>query len=193
MTITGGFILDGTWSGAGTISLTTSGDSLYGTGSMTGTSILEIAGSNKAIASTANLQLKQVSILSGETLNNKGIVTIDSLIGAAANSTFVNFPGSTLIINGPLLQTGLLNVSNCPNTVIYNGTVAQTIKPTTYCSIIMNNNGLKTASSNFDTNGDLTINLNSNLTIGNNITVQVRGIATTSGAINNGGHLLVSD
>ncbi|MGD0591525.1 MAG: fibronectin type III domain-containing protein [Bacteroidota bacterium] len=193
LTITGGFILNGTWTGAGTISLTTSSDSIYGSGSMTGTSVLEIAGTNKAIASTANLQLKQVSILSGETLNNKGTVTIDSLTGAAATSTFVNFPGSILTINGPLLQTGSLSAATCPNTVIYNGTVAETIKPTTYCNIIMNNNGVKTASANFDTNGDLTVNLGSNLTIGSGVLVQVRGITTTSGAITNGGNLLISD
>jgi aspartate 1-decarboxylase len=152
---------------------------------------LEIAG-NRVIDAAASLTLTNVSILNNQTLRNNGTVTIDGLTGAA-NSTFVNASGSTLVINGQLLSTGILNVSTCSNTVIYNGTAAQTIKPTTYCNIIMNNNGQKTASADFGTNGDLTVNFGSNLTIGSGIIIQVRGIATTSGAINNGGHLLISD
>ncbi len=118
---------------------------------------------------------------------------MDSLIGSASNSTFTNQPGSTLIINGPVLETGSFDVGTCSNTVIYNGTIAQIIKPTTYCNIIMNNNGLKTASANFDTNGDLTINFGSNLTINNNVTIQVKGVTTTAGTINNGGQILISE
>jgi hypothetical protein len=194
LNITDNLVLNGTWTGTGTgkISMTTDGDTLSGSGSVTGTSLLEIAGNNKTIASTANLTLKNVSILNNETLKNNGTVTIDDLTGAA-NSTFVNASGSTLVINGQLLSTGILDASTCPNTVIYNGTIAQIIKPTTYCHIIMNNIGLKTASADFGTNGDLTVNFGSNLTINNNVTIQVRGITTTSGAINNGGHLLISD
>ena len=159
---------------------------------MTGTCTLEIAG-NKVIDAAASLMLTNISILTGNTLNNNGNITVDNLSGADATSIFNNLSGSTLTINGSLLSTGSLNASFCPNTVIYNGTIAETIKPTTYCNIIMNNNGVKTASSNFDTNGDFTINLNSNITIGSNIIVQVRGIAITAGSITNGGHLFISD
>jgi hypothetical protein len=92
-----------------------------------------------------------------------------------------------------LLATGTLNAAICENTITYNGTVAQTIKPTTYCHIILNSSGIKTASGSFDTNGDLTISFGSNLIISNGVTIQVRGAATTAGSLTNGGNLLVSD
>jgi hypothetical protein len=193
LTVTGHLILDGTWTGNGMIRLTTANDTIFGSGSMTGTSILEIAGSNKTIATTANLTLKRISILSGDTLYNSSTLTADSLGGAAANSAFVNRPGSTLIINGPALETGSFDVGTCSNTVIYNGITAQIIKPTTYCHVTMNNSGLKTASASFDTNGDLTVNFGSNLTINSNVTIQVKGVTTTAGTLNNGGHLLISE
>jgi hypothetical protein len=180
LTITGGFILNGTWTGAGKISLTTSSDSLYGSGSMTGTSILEIAGTNKAIASTANLQLKQVSILSGETLNNKGTITVDSLAGAAANSSFVNFPGSTLTINGPLLATGTFDAGTCPNTVIFNGTVLQIVKQATYCNIIISGTGAKVVNDGvtITAHGDVTQQSGTPFTVGTTVgtvTMQIDG------------------
>jgi hypothetical protein len=188
LTITGGFILNGTWTGAGKISLTTSSDSLYGSGSMTGTSILEIAGTNKAIASTANLQLKQVSILSGETLNNKGTITVDSLIGAAANSSFVNFPGSTLTINGPLLATGTFDAGTCPNTVIFNGTILQTVKQATYCNIIISGTGAKVINdgATITAHGDVTQQSGTPFTVGV-ITFQIDGgLITGDNFVNNG-------
>jgi hypothetical protein len=180
LTITGGFILNGTWTSAGKISLTTSSDSLYGSGSMTGTSILEIAGTNKAIASTANLQLKQVSILSGETLNNKGTITVDSLTGAAANSSFVNFPGSTLTINGPLLATGTFDAGTCPNTVIFNGTILQTVKQATYCNIIISGTGAKVVNDGaaITAHGDVTQQSGTPFTVGTTVgtvTMQIDG------------------
>ena len=193
LTVNGDVDLYGRWTGNGKISLATANGTISGSGAMIGTSILEIAGNNKTISSTANLALKIVSILPNNTLYNSGTVTLDSLIGSAANSTFSNQPGSTLIINGPVLETGSLDVGTCSNTVIYNGTTAQSIKPTTYCNITMNNSGSKTASTNFDTNGDLTINFGSNLTINSNVTIQVKGITTTAGTLNNGGHLLISE
>ena len=192
MTITGGFILNGTWAGAGKISLTTSSDSLYGSGSMTGTSILEIAGTNKAIASTANLQLKQVSILSGETLNNKGIVTIDSLTGAAANSSFVNFPGSTLTINGPLLATGTFDAGTCPNTVVFNGTILQIVKQATYCNIIISGAGAKVINDGaaITAHGDVTQQSGTPFTVGTTVgtvTMQIDGgLNSGNNFVNNG-------
>jgi hypothetical protein len=195
LTVTGHFVLNGTWSGSGTIRLTTASDTLYGSGSMTGTGVLEIAGSNKTIAPTASLNLKRVNILAGDTLYNAGTVTIDSLAGTDASSAFVNRPGSTLIINGPLPTAGTVDFATCQNTVVYSGSAGlnQTIKPTTYCHLVLSNSGIKTASGNFGTNGDLTINIGSNLTVGGAVTIQVRGALTTAGSLTNGGKILVSD
>jgi hypothetical protein len=104
LTVTGNVGLNGTWVGSGTLNMTGSGSTLYGTGTATGTSILNIAGGSTAIASSASLTLQYVSILSGDTLNNYGSVTIDSLMGASTTSSIFNdLPGSTLKINGPLL------------------------------------------------------------------------------------------
>ena len=152
LTVTGNVALNGIWTGSGKLSWTTSGDTLYGTGTATGKSTLEIAGGNKAIAPGASLTLKTVSILSGDTLNNYGSVTIDSLTGAAATSIFNNLSGSTLTINGSLLTTGTLNAAASSNTIAYDGSAAQTIIPTTYCNVILSGSGAK-----FINNGSTTI------------------------------------
>ncbi len=144
LTVTGNFILDGSWSGAGKISLTTGNDTIFGNGSVTGTSLLEIAGNNKVIASTANLTLKNVSILAGDTLRNNGTAALDTVAGGAANSTFINASGSTLVINGQMLSTGTLDAAACPNTVTYAGTVSQQVKTATYCTLTTINSGGKT-------------------------------------------------
>ncbi len=193
LTITGNFIFNGYWSGQGKISLTTANDTIYGSGSMTGTSILEIAGSSKTIASTANLTLKKVSILSGDTLYNNGTVAIDSVTGSAVNSSFNNQAGSTLTINGPLLITGTLIASTCPNTIIYDGTIAQTINPATYCNLTLTGVGIKTAAGSSIVNNNLIINFGSNLSINSSVIVQVQGRTYLAGALTNYGNLLISN
>jgi hypothetical protein len=106
LTVTGNVGLNGTWVGSGTLNMTGSGSTLYGTGAATGKSTLNIAGGTTVVASSANLTLQYVSILSGDTLSNYGSVTIDSLIGASKTaSVFNDLPGSTLEINGPLLAS----------------------------------------------------------------------------------------
>ena len=175
LTLSGNLYLNGMWSGSGTISLITANDTIYGNGSCIGSSVLEIAGQNKTIAQNSSLVLKQVSILANDTLYNNGAVTIDSLKGENSNSTFVNNSGSSLTINGPLLEVGSLVASICPNTVIYGGTVLQKIKPITYCHLEMANSGQKVAYSSFNVEGNLTIRLGSNITIENGVNLQVGG------------------
>ncbi len=177
LTVTGNMTLNGTWTGSGKLSLITSSDTLYGTGAATGHSTLEIAGANKVIASTANLVLKTVSILSGDTLNNLGSVTIDSLTGATTTAIFNNLPGSTLTINGSLLATGTLNAGTASNTVVYAGPAGQIIKPATYNNVLISGSGAKVIS-----NGSTTIsNGNLELCPGPVFTIQSGASVTTAG------------
>jgi hypothetical protein len=193
LTVTGNVTIGGIWVGTGTLSMTTSGDTLFGTGTASGSSVLEIAGGNKYIASSASLTLKKISILAGDTLNNLGSITADTLTGSDATSIFNNLAGSTLTINGPLFSPGTLSATVSPNTVVYNGTSAQTVNPVTYCTLKMNNGGAKTAASSFNVNNDLYLNRGSNLTVGSGVRIQVLGKLYTAGTLTNNGHLLVSN
>ncbi|MFZ1978203.1 MAG: hypothetical protein WAV76_09625, partial [Bacteroidota bacterium] len=194
ITVSGNFIFNGTVTGSGTIILTTSSDTIFGTGTTTGKSVLEIAGGSRYIASSANLTLKNVSILAGDTLDNSGSITVDTIFGAASISIFNNLSGSTLTINGPLLSTGTFNAASfCPNTVIYNGTVAQTINPVTYCTLKMNNTGVKTAAGSFNVNNDLYINFGSNLLVNSSVQIKILGRTLTAGALTNNGSILISN
>ena len=178
LTVTGNVALNGTWTGSGKLSLTTSSDTISGTGTATGKSTLEIAGGNKIIASSANLTLKIVAILSDDTLNNSGILTLDTLRGASTTSVFNNLSGSTLTVNGLLLSTGTLNAGQCPNTVIYDGSVAQAIKPATYCSVVVSGSGAKTLNS-----GSMTISSGAslNLAVGPTLTFGSGSSVSTPG------------
>ncbi len=138
LTLTGDLVLNGTWKGNGIISLTTANDTIYGTGSVAGTSILQIAG-NKVVHPTANLTLHQVNVVAGDTLKNIGTVTADSIVGFGPSSVWLNAAGSTLAVNGALLTNGTLNATSCPNTVAFVGTADQTVKVTTYCDLVLSN------------------------------------------------------
>ena len=138
--------------------------------------------------------MKNVSILAGDTLDNSGSITVDTIFGAASISIFNNLSGSTLTINGPLLSTGTFNAASfCPNTVIYNGTVAQTINPVTYCTLKMNNTGVKTAAGSFNVNNDLYINFGSNLLVNSSVQIKILGRTLTAGALTNNGNILISN
>ncbi len=143
LTVNGNVTLNGTWTGSGKLSMIASGDTLYGTGAATGKSTLEIAGASEIIASSSSVTLKIISILSGDTLNNYGSLTADTLTGSAATSVFNNLPGSTLNISGPLLAAGALNAGTCPNTVAYDGSGAQAIKSAMYCNVNVSGGGAK--------------------------------------------------
>jgi hypothetical protein len=190
LTLTGNLELNGIWTGSGgKISMTSSTGTIFGSGTMTGTCTLEIAG-NKIIDAAASLTLTNVSILNNETLKNNGTVTIDDLTGAA-NSTFVNASGSTLVINGQLLSTGILDASTCPNTVIYNSSTAQAISQAIHCNIIMRGGGTKTVSgTTLTAHGDViqetTVPI-TNVIVNGSVVWQIDGgLISGDGFVNNG-------
>ena len=188
LTLSGNLVINGSWIGSGgKISLTTALDTIFGAGTMTG-STLEIAG-NKVIAATAILSLATVSILSPDTLFNYGIDTINSLTGTnVTTSVFVNLPGSTLFFSGTDLSTLNLVANQCSNTINYNGTVSQTVKPTTYCNLTVGGTGAKAINdgATITVHGDLTQIANTPFTIGI-ATIQIDGnLNTGDGFVNNG-------
>ena len=134
--------------------------------------------------------LKNVSILDNQTLKNNGTVTIDDLTGAA-NSTFVNASGSTLVINGQLLATGTFDAGTCPNTVVFNGTILQTIKQATYCNIIISGTGAKVVNDGvtITAHGDVTQQSGTPFTVGTTVgtvTMQIDGgLITGDNFVNN--------
>jgi hypothetical protein len=189
LTVNNNLVLDGTWTGSGgKISMTTANDTIRGSGSMTGTCTLEIAG-NKVIGSTANITLTNVSILTGTTLSNNGIATISSLTGADATSTFVNNSGSTLVFTGANLNTITLNASACPNTVAYSSTSSQTLKPTTYCSLNLLLAGQKTLSGSATANGNIFIDTDATMWIQNTGTLYFTNELDNTGVLISDGQI----
>jgi hypothetical protein len=178
------------WTGSGgKISMTGSSSTIFGSGVMTGTCTLEVAG-NKNIDASANLTLTNVSILSGNTLTNNGTVTISSL---SSGGTFENKNGSTLNFTGANLDAITLTANECNNTVVYSGTVAQAVKQTTYCNLTLSNSGLKTISVAGTTtaNGNAIVNAGTQLDItgGQSTVFKINGNFENSGTVNAGGRI----
>ncbi|MBI3500814.1 MAG: T9SS type A sorting domain-containing protein [Bacteroidetes bacterium] len=175
--VSGSVLLDGTIAG-GTRTITLNGVSknISGAGSVTGSGTISVTG-DKSILSGSILTFgsstsSAFSIADAvTTVTNNGTVTLSgNLTGNAAGSTWTNAANSTLNIARALLATGTLDASASPNTVNYNGSVAQTIKnSSTYYNLIASNAATKTSS------GTLTVN---------NGTVTITGAANLS---DNGG------
>ncbi|MEW5797471.1 MAG: fibronectin type III domain-containing protein [Bacteroidota bacterium] len=134
----GNFIFNGTWSGSGRIRWNDNiGDTLSGTGGKTsGTSTLFVNGTGKLITAT-NDTLYRIQIAPAKSITNNGIIRTTRLIGDDASATWVNAAGSTLNVGDTLLTTGTLTATSSNNTVIYNGTIAQSVKATDYFSLTL--------------------------------------------------------
>ncbi|MGA9406911.1 MAG: hypothetical protein WBW71_07245, partial [Bacteroidota bacterium] len=126
MTITGNILFSGTWSGNGTLNWTVDGDTLSGTGSVTGTAVVQVNG-NKIVLASANATLYDVTIASGKSFTNYGTLALHSATGSDGTASLINAANSTLKVSGALMSTGIFNASAVPNTVEYNGTAAQTV------------------------------------------------------------------
>jgi trimeric autotransporter adhesin len=169
-TVSGNLILNGTWAGSGSISLTGTNATISGTGSFTNTADLSITGS-KTILAGSNLSKNSgnVTITNAGTITNNGQITIGGNISGVSGTTWVNGAGSTLNVGGEMLTTSgtILNASASGNTVNYFGSVSQLVKQPsvvaatglpTYHHLILSGSGTKTlgGTSNLDITGDLT-------------------------------------
>ncbi|MBI2429815.1 MAG: hypothetical protein HYV29_13675 [Ignavibacteriales bacterium] len=134
----GNFIFNGAWSGSGRIRWNDNvGDTLSGTGGKaSGTSTLLVNGTGKLITAT-NDTLYRIQIASAKSITNNGVIRSTRLIGDAASSTWVNAAGSTLNVGDTLLTTGTLTATLSNNTVIYNSTLAQSVKATDYFNLTL--------------------------------------------------------
>lgn len=131
ISITGNLLLDGTWSGSGTLNWTTDGDTLSGTGGVSGTPTLQVNGNDLVLAS-ANVTLYDVTIAAGKSFTNHGTLTLHSATGITGSASLINAASSILRVSGALMSTGTVDATADPNTVDYNGSGAQTIVPMSY-------------------------------------------------------------
>jgi hypothetical protein len=141
-----GTIADPAAGASGVLASTGNTAVVSGSGSFTGEAVLRFSGTGPSISSGSNLSFSgttQISILGAITLTNNGIVTVPSVVGSVATSTWVNATGSTLNVSGAILATGTLTATAVNNTVNYNG-AAQTGKVTTYNSLTLSASGAKT-------------------------------------------------
>ena len=134
LSIPGNILMDGAWSGSGTVNWTTDNDTLSGAGSVTGTAVVQING-NKVVSASANVTLYDVTIASGKSLTNCGTLAVHSPTGGSSTASLINAANSTLKVSGTLMSTGVFNLSTFPNTVEYNGAAAQTIPAYNYYNL----------------------------------------------------------
>jgi hypothetical protein len=181
MNLTGNILLDGTWTGNGTLNWTTDDDTLSGTGGFSGTPTLQVTG-NKFISANTNVTLSTVTVAANKSLENFGTVTVQTVTGAAGSASLINEANSKLNVGGALMPTGVFVASGVPNTVNYNGAGAQTILPATYYNLHTATGGIKTAGGGFT--------VNNNLIIGSSVTFADNGFVLTvkDSITNNGVH-----
>ncbi|MBW7888438.1 MAG: hypothetical protein H3C35_08775 [Bacteroidetes bacterium] len=141
----GNFKFSGKWSGSGTIEWYDGSDTLSGSGGKaTGTSTLSIQASNRYITAT-NDTLYKILIPSAYTVTNLGTVRATRVIGSVAGATWVNDVNSSLSVADTLLATGTLTATANGNTIIYNGTGAQSVKAANYKNLTIS--GARTTNS----------------------------------------------
>jgi len=159
LAVAGNFIVNGTLSGTGAITLSGAGMNIDGTGSITNTATLTINAAHTILATASLACAGTIAIVGAVTVTNNGAITtsaIGGITGSVAGSTWTNAANSTLNIAGPLLATGTLNASANPNTVNYNG-AAQPVKATTYHQLIFSGSAAKTAGGALIVNGNFTL------------------------------------
>ncbi len=159
LAVAGNFVVNGTLSGTGAITLSGAGMNIDGTGSITNTATLTINAAHTILA-TASLSFSgTIAVVGAVTVTDNGTITTSAaggITGSVAGSTWTNAANSTLNLAGPLLATGTLNASANPNTVNYNGG-AQTVKASTYYHLIFSGSAAKTAGGALTVNGDFTV------------------------------------
>ncbi|MFH1121334.1 MAG: T9SS type A sorting domain-containing protein [Bacteroidota bacterium] len=139
--------------------ITNNGTFVSGTGTYTFNS------SSQSIDGTSPLQFSNgVTITGAITItNNTEVTIIGNLGGSVAGSTWLNAAGSTLIASNAVMATGTLNASATGNTVNYNRSGTQTVKPTAYQNLTLSGTSTKTTTS-ITVNGILTIEGTATLT-----------------------------
>lgn len=192
----GNLTVSGSFTGATGTTLTMIGDnstiSGAGTISLSSLSVLN------TIGVTSNVQINQ-NLSGGTIIATNGTFTFNgapSLLSGTANlynvvvsngATLRLTTNSQLGIANALTLTGTLDAVNggVPNTVVYNGTGAQTVVSTTYHNLTLTNGNTKTANGALTVNGNLTIGSGTTFSAGT-YTHTVQGNWTNNGTFTAG-------
>ena len=132
---------------------------------------------------TGTININGSGAITGITNNAAGIVNHS---GSSAVTSFNNAT-ATKTLNISTTPTvpafGTLTVSTAGNTVNYNGSGAQTVKPVTYDNLIFSGSGAKTIGSAISIGGDLSISggASANFTGSSTNTLSLGGTGTVSG------------
>jgi hypothetical protein len=192
LSVYGDFVLNGTWSGSGTMSWKNDGNSITGSGTTSGTPVLQAEG-NKDILASASLTLFRIHIFSGKTVTNNGTMTLTRLTGIDGTSTWTNATNSNLTVLQDLLTTGTLTATASGNTVTYGGNSAQTVKLTTYHHLAFSGSGTKTIGGSMSVQGNLIVNTGSPLLVNASGNLQVNGDFENGGFVTNDGIINVGN
>jgi uncharacterized repeat protein (TIGR01451 family) len=176
---TGDFAGTGTFNGTGSISLSGSGNV---SGILTINNPLSISGT-RTIQAGAGLTLNgAVSLATSTMVTNAASVTMASMTGVDATSTWKN-TGSLAITGALFPLAGTLDAATSGNTVNYSGSVLQTVYVTTYDSLAFTGTGAKTMVGVTAINADFTISGGSAVTVTQALTIGRNFSTSTSGAV----------
>jgi len=194
LTISGNLAVPGSFSASpGTVTMNGTAKTISGAGTI-GFYALAATGT---LTATASFSISNSLDVNGSLTATAGTATFtsSSSLNGTANLYNVTINGTSLalstnsvlgIANVFTITAGTLNVTaNIPNTVNFNGTVAQTVNAATYHHLILSNGNTKTAAGAVITNGNLTINSSTTFAAGS-FTHQVYGNWVNSGTFTAG-------
>jgi hypothetical protein len=140
-------------------------------------------------ASGGSLTILQFDIRSGSTFNNFGDLSVSSLSNQNSSNNFLNnHPGSSFSVATTIPSSGFTITNSNGSTFTYTG--AASIFNTSYHHLNFSGTNTKTASSNLNINGNLSIS-SGTLSLGNN-SISVTGNLTNSGTISSSGTINVA-
>ncbi|HPT21397.1 MAG TPA: hypothetical protein PLR88_05575, partial [Bacteroidales bacterium] len=93
--------------------------------------------------------------------------TISGSLTIEANASLTLASNRTLSISGSVINNGTFTANNTGSTVIYNGSIAQSVVSTAYNNLTFSNTGIASLSGNTSVNGNCTINNGATLYCGN--------------------------
>lgn len=167
----------GNWNVSAAEAFTVSG-SIQNNGTLTAnTGIYTLSGTGMTISGTNAVPIPNATITGSYT--NNGTFTVSTALSGGGSLT--QGTGSTLNIGGTSAITTLNAVANIPNTVNYNGSVAQSIKCTPYHHLGIAGSGTKTLLCAATVNGDLLISGGTLSVSASNFNINLSGNWTNTG------------